>query len=104
MTGLPNRRFFEEALADRLQEGNALTVMLLDLDGFKPINDTHGHAIGDEALRSFASRVTAVLCKGSFLARLGGDEFAIISPDMVSLEGAVQLGRRIIATVAAPGA
>lgn len=105
LTGLPNRRFFEEALAERLQTldgAEMLAVVLLDLDGFKPINDAHGHAVGDEALRNFASRVAAILRPGSFLARLGGDEFAIINAHMTSLDTAANLGRRIIGTIATP--
>jgi diguanylate cyclase (GGDEF)-like protein len=105
LTGLPNRRFFEETLAERLQtleDGEILAVILLDLNGFKPVNDTHGHAVGDEALRIFASRIAAVLRPKSFLARLGGDEFAIVKPHMTSPDAAANLGRRIIGTIAAP--
>src|ERR1043165_3400601 len=64
LTGLPNRRFFEEKLAEQLgkaSEQQPLTVLLLDLDGFKQVNDTHGHAAGDKALCEFADRVAGIV-------------------------------------------
>jgi diguanylate cyclase (GGDEF)-like protein len=105
LTGLPNRRFFEETLAERLRALDGpemLAVLLMDLNGFKPINDTHGHAVGDEALRTFASRLADVLPSGSFLARLGGDEFAVVNQQMTSPAPAADLGQRIIAAIASP--
>jgi diguanylate cyclase (GGDEF)-like protein len=104
LTGLPNRRFFEEKLAEYLAGADEprLAVLLLNLDGFKQINDTHGHATGDKTLCEFATRVTAVLRGTGFLARLGGDEFAIIQPMISSLDDPANLARRIGATVAKP--
>jgi len=82
LTGLPNRRSFFSGLkaliAERGSGGAPFAVGLLDLDGFKPINDVFGHAAGDELLKVAAQRMTAALPPGSLLARVGGDEFAMI--------------------------
>jgi diguanylate cyclase (GGDEF)-like protein len=105
LTGLPNRRFFKEKLEECLGAASAthrLAVLMLDLDGFKAVNDTYGHAVGDKALSEFAGRVSKVLRKGAFLARMGGDEFAIIKPEIASLDDPANLARRIAATVAEP--
>jgi diguanylate cyclase (GGDEF)-like protein len=105
LTGLPNRRFFAEKLDECLShvsETQRAAVLVLDLDGFKLINDTHGHAIGDEALREFAKRVSTVLRADNVLARIGGDEFAIIMPKIDSLDDPTNLARRIGSAVADP--
>lgn len=86
LTGLPNRLL----LADRLHQAmvqsqrrdNSLAVVFLDLDGFKAINDTHGHNIGDEVLVTVAQRMKAVLRDGDTLARIGGDEFVVLLTDL----------------------
>ncbi|MCW6512724.1 diguanylate cyclase domain-containing protein [Lichenifustis flavocetrariae] len=82
LTGLPNRMQFYRALDDALQpEGRArVAVYCLDLDGFKPVNDEFGHAVGDEVLKSVAERLRAV-AKEHLVARLGGDEFAVLVRD-----------------------
>lgn len=78
LTGLPNRRAFIEALSLRLSEPAPFGVMLMDLDGFKPINDVFGHATGDAVLREVARRLKRA-CRGQHLAaRIGGDEFATL--------------------------
>jgi diguanylate cyclase (GGDEF)-like protein len=105
LTGLPNRRFFEEQLEECLRAAGAahqVAVLMLDLDGFKTVNDTYGHAAGDKALSEFARRVSKVLRPGTFLARIGGDEFAIIKPKIDSLDDPARLARRIAAAVAEP--
>ena len=105
LTGLPDRRFFEERLDECLRAAGPATklaVLMLDLDGFKAVNDVHGHAAGDRALALFAKRVAAVLRKDIFFARLGGDEFSIIMPAIGSPDDATYLARRIAATVAEP--
>jgi diguanylate cyclase (GGDEF)-like protein len=105
LTGLPNRRFFEEQLEQYL--GNAsdtaqMAVLMLNLDGFKTVNDTHGHAAGDKALNEFARRVSAIVRADAFLARVGGNEFAIIMPEIGSLDDPSNLARRIAAAGAEP--
>lgn len=81
LTGLPNRREFESRLQDALREGNVLTnhcVMILDLDQFKVVNDTCGHAAGDELLRQISTLLRETLGENGTLARLGGDEFGVL--------------------------
>jgi diguanylate cyclase (GGDEF)-like protein len=105
LTGLPNRRFFKEKLDECLHansDGAQLAVLMLDLDGFKPVNDTHGHAVGDKALSEFARRASAILRGKDFLARIGGDEFAVIMPLIGSLDEPAALARRITTAVAEP--
>jgi diguanylate cyclase (GGDEF)-like protein len=105
LTGLPNRRFFAEKLDECLRnvsETQRVAILMLDLDGFKIVNDTHGHAVGDKALREFSDRVSVILRPDEVLARIGGDEFAIIMPKIDSLDEPTNLARRIAATVAEP--
>jgi diguanylate cyclase (GGDEF)-like protein len=102
LTGLPNRRFFEERLQECLHAAGSLAVLMLDLDGFKVVNDTQGHAIGDKALSEFARRASVILRDDAFLARIGGDEFAIIMPVVETPEDAANLARRVIAAVIKP--
>jgi diguanylate cyclase (GGDEF)-like protein len=105
LTGLPNRRFFTEKLDECLghaSDAQRLAVLMLDLDGFKLINDTHGHEVGDKVLSEFADRVSAITRGDSILARIGGDEFAIIMPKIGSLDDPTNLARRIGAAVAKP--
>ena len=105
LTGLPNRRFFEEKLEQCLSAATAAhqaAVLMLDLDGFKVVNDTHGHAVGDKALSEFARRVSLIVRADAFLARVGGDEFTIIMPKIGSLDDPTNLARRIAAAVAEP--
>lgn len=79
LTGLPNRRKFLADLADLNEEPTSTSALLLmDLDGFKPINDLYGHEIGDKLLREVSKRFSRAIPQGSILARLGGDEFGAI--------------------------
>jgi diguanylate cyclase (GGDEF)-like protein len=83
LTGLANRALFQR----HLDAGDgACTVMLLDLDGFKPVNDTYGHAAGDAVLAAVGLRLRAFARPGELVARLGGDEFALLSPHPLSTE------------------
>lgn len=86
LTGLPNRALFEDRLEQALlraeRQGGAFALLFLDLDGFKPINDTHGHDVGDEVLRQVAMRLKEVVRREDTVARYGGDEFVIILSDM----------------------
>jgi diguanylate cyclase (GGDEF)-like protein len=80
LTGLPNRRAFLAALEARLGGGERFALALLDLDGFKPINDVFGHAVGDGVLAEVARRLSQGAQDGAIAARIGGDEFALIIP------------------------
>jgi diguanylate cyclase (GGDEF)-like protein len=106
LTGLPNRRFFEEKLDEYLHAAGTakqqLAVLMLDLDGFKAINDVYGHATGDKALSEFARRVSVILRPDGFFARIGGDEFSIIMPALASVDEATNLARRIATAVTEP--
>ena len=79
LTGLPNRRALLVAAGEALRSGSPLGLALLDLDGFKEVNDTLGHAVGDEVLRSLANRMRAALDQEVLVARLGGDEFSLLA-------------------------
>ncbi len=82
LTGLPNRSLFNEQLRRRLEDarrtGDELAVLILDLNGFKEVNDTLGHAVGDQLLQAIAGRLAAYMPERSTVARLGGDEFAVV--------------------------
>jgi diguanylate cyclase (GGDEF)-like protein len=103
LTGLPNRRLFDEKLDACLggaSDTRQVAVLMLGLEGFKRIKDTHGHVAGDKALCEFAGRVTGILREDSVLARIGGDEFAIIMPEIRSLDDPTNLASRIVASAA----
>jgi diguanylate cyclase (GGDEF)-like protein len=107
LTGLPNRALFTEQVEFRLAHaagGSPLTpvVLFLDLDDFKIVNDTLGHAAGDRLLVAVAERVASCVRSGDLAARLGGDEFAILLEDRPDLERAVSVGNRIIDALQAP--
>lgn len=78
LTGLPNRRCFEESLAQLGSADQEFAVIFFDFDKFKPINDLHGHAVGDEFLRAIAQRIRSLVRSSDLVARLGGDEFAVL--------------------------
>ena len=94
LTGLANRRALERTLDAALARAGArarsVGVIMLDLDGFKAINDTHGHAAGDQALREVASRLRRCVRERDLVARLGGDEFVVVLTDLGGRSGAVQ--------------
>lgn len=100
LTGMPNRNLFNDRLAHgvaKLQRvGGKLAVLYLDLDGFKTINDSLGHAIGDELLRSVASRLSGVLRDDDTIARFGGDEFVLLLEDVDGHANVVRLAERVM--------
>lgn len=79
LTGIANRRAFDEALATAASSVEAFSLLLIDIDGFKAVNDRLGHAAGDDLLRQVAARLGTVSRDGDFIARVGGDEFGIIA-------------------------
>ncbi len=85
LTGIYNRRFFETSLQAEFKRskrhGRALSLIMIDLDYFKRVNDLHGHQVGDDALRAFATRVQSRLRQSDLLARYGGEEFVCLLPE-----------------------
>jgi diguanylate cyclase (GGDEF)-like protein/PAS domain S-box-containing protein len=106
LCGIPNRNWFQAALREKLASAQVserqLTLMLLDLDGFKEINDTLGHLAGDEVLRVVAKRLGAILGEHASIARLGGDEFTILIDKPISGEALRQLSDEILAALRKP--
>ena len=106
LTGLPNRRCFQSLLADRIiaatETGEPFALGLIDLDGFKPINDAHGHPAGDHILRQVADRLAKAMDGRGSAARIGGDEFAILCNGVGARDEAVALGQEIQAIFATP--
>jgi diguanylate cyclase (GGDEF)-like protein len=104
LTGLPNRFSFDEKLNSARQFagdfGAQLSVLFIDLDGFKNVNDTLGHGFGDELLKEVAERLRRVVGPGDYCARLGGDEFAIVHPSEDARATAGSLAEKIVATIA----
>jgi len=98
LTGLHNRRYLDSHLAavfdESTRRGRTMSVLLLDIDRFKSINDTHGHEAGDEVLREFANRVRAQTRGIDVVARFGGEEVVVVVPD-TPLEGAQAVAERI---------
>jgi diguanylate cyclase (GGDEF)-like protein len=103
MTGLANRSQFQARLAE-LEGGHAGlgALLLVDLDGFKQINDTHGHAIGDDCLRETARRLVDCCGGAELVARIGGDEFAVLLKAGIAPTGALALAQRIVETMRRP--
>lgn len=106
LTGLANRRTFHESLSlalDRMRSTReSLAVIYLDLDGFKPVNDTLGHAVGDIVLQTVAKRIGKNVRSADTVARLGGDEFGILLHGVNTLEHAVQVAAKIRDDISRP--
>lgn len=105
LTGLLNRRGFVQAMDDRFKQGgNAaeMSVMFLDLDGFKPINDTYGHDVGDNILVEVAKRLRSCVREQDVICRLGGDEFVILFPGLIDRTILTERADRVLAQINEP--
>jgi len=103
MTGLANRTRFQARFAELCEPGGPGGVlMLIDLDDFKEVNDTFGHALGDACLVEFAHRLSALCQSAELVARIGGDEFAVLFGPAVSPQKAERIAQRIITAAEAP--
>ena len=106
LTGLPNRTMFNDLVQRTIlgaqRKKKHLSVMLMDLDRFKEVNDTLGHHNGDLLLQRIAQRLQGVLRDGETIARLGGDEFAILIPDVPDRQACVHVAKRLLKTLEEP--
>lgn len=106
VTGLPNRVLFMTRLSHQLKqakrEHKQIALIMLDLDRFKDVNDSYGHAVGDELLAALASRLSDQLGQMDTLARMGGDEFAVLIEDLPSAKSAEVLAQRIAKNISQP--
>lgn len=106
LTELPNRTLFNKqltiALANARRNQGLMAVMFLDLDGFKNINDSLGHSVGDRILQSFSKRLCGCLRGGDTLSRWGGDEFTVLLPQIRNAEDTIKLAQRILTELKQP--
>jgi diguanylate cyclase (GGDEF)-like protein len=105
LTGLPNRRGLSIELAaalPRCSPDKLIAVYMMDLDGFKPVNDTHGHDIGDELLVAVTHRLKGQVRQSDVVARLGGDEFVVMTGQLSSTQQAQELGQKLLDAFQAP--
>lgn len=106
LTGLPNRTFFLQLLAEAIAQAAAqkrgAALMFLDLDRFKQVNDSFGHAAGDRLLRAVAERIRACMRRSDTVGRLGGDEFAIVLRDLDGSEPARALAQKLVRSIGQP--
>lgn len=106
LTGLPNRALFsdrlERALAASRRSGIPTALMFLDLDKFKPVNDTYGHAVGDVLLQQAAERMKAALRASDTVGRIGGDEFVVLLPAVERMEDALVVAEKLLAALREP--
>jgi diguanylate cyclase (GGDEF)-like protein/PAS domain S-box-containing protein len=106
LTGLPNRLLFNDRLNQSIRlarrDSRQFALLYLDLDKFKPVNDSFGHATGDELLQAAAARIRRQVRESDTVARVGGDEFAVILPDIAGSKEAEVVANKIIDALAAP--
>lgn len=103
LTGMQNRRYFDDALKEYLDEFRKIEkpvgLMIIDLDHFKSVNDTHGHDVGDEVLKNVAKCLKDMTRYHDVVARLGGEEFAVVTPNM-DMDSLAKLAERIRKSIA----
>jgi len=106
LTGLPNRLLLadrlDRAIASARRRGSLLAVLFVDLDRFKQVNDHRGHAVGDQILRSVATRLVAGVRRSDTVSRFGGDEFVVLLTELACAEDAAFSADHLLATIAAP--
>ncbi len=106
LTGIPNRLLLadrmKQAIVQAKREQKMLSVCYLDLDGFKPVNDTLGHQAGDRVLVEIAGRIGSILREGDTIARLGGDEFVVLLPNLNHVEECIDTVKRLHDAIAQP--
>jgi diguanylate cyclase (GGDEF)-like protein/PAS domain S-box-containing protein len=106
LTGLPNRLLFNDRLTQLLslakRDSRQFALLNIDLDKFKPVNDSYGHAVGDELLKAVATRIRQRVRESDTVARVGGDEFVVILPQVATREGAQTVAQKIVAAMATP--
>jgi diguanylate cyclase (GGDEF)-like protein/PAS domain S-box-containing protein len=106
LTGLPNRTLFSDRLSQALQRAlrhkRSVAVLFLDLDRFKNINDTLGHAFGDLVLKNVSERLAACIREGDTVARLGGDEFVLILDNLAQEEDTRLIAQKVLSTLSSP--
>jgi diguanylate cyclase (GGDEF)-like protein len=106
LTGLPNRRSFmlglRQSIALASRQSSKLALLFIDLDGFKKVNDVHGHKVGDQLLQQVADRLTAGTRESDIVGRFGGDEFVVVSVDCPDRESAALIASKLVATLCEP--
>ncbi len=106
LTGVANRSVLDDRLEHALEKAKrqhtSVAVLYLDLDGFKPVNDQFGHAVGDQLLIEIAMRMKASLRASDTLARIGGDEFVVVTEDSASTQDALKVGEKLLAAIGMP--
>ena len=106
LTGLPNRVFFynrfAHAIAYAKRDMSKIALLFLDIDGFKEVNDLHGHNIGDMVLQGVAERLNQCVRESDIVARIGGDEIAVVLTKLADRRDAERVGRKIIGSISEP--
>jgi diguanylate cyclase (GGDEF)-like protein len=106
LTGLPNRRLLVDRIEKAMQHAsrghNMMAVMYLDLDGFKAVNDTHGHHTGDELLKIVSDRLLRATRKEDTVARIGGDEFIVVLSDIAHVDDVVRPASKVLRFLSSP--
>jgi diguanylate cyclase (GGDEF)-like protein len=106
LTGLPNRKLFierlQQALLIKSREKRSLAILFIDLDKFKPVNDSFGHIVGDLTLSAVAQRIEGCLRKSDTVARIGGDEFIVLLPTIRTEQDASEVSKKICHALSMP--